>query len=234
MGGKFRTSIIVSPENGQFPAMTPKGQKRMAELFAGFSRPNEGTAWWLDNGDEAGPYDNMEQRDNAERCLLGFSGATPSIPSLYNNYKRIVQTEDTVLIVIEMVHDARIVRLNSEHAGPEFTHWLGDSIGHWEGDTLVIDTTNFNPKIGGFLGGSASTHVVERLTPMKDGNLLYKFTVEDETLWKEPWVGEYLWRTSENKLFEYACHEGNHALGGIMRGARVLEEDVRKQTPGDR
>ena len=178
--GKFRTSIIVEPKNGQFPKMTPDGQKAMAALFASFGRQNDGTAFWLGE-DGPGPYDNMEQRDNAERCLLGFSGATPSIPSLYNNFKTIVQTDDHVMILIEMVHDARVVRMDSEHVAPEIRTWLGDSIGWWEDDTLVVDTTNFNGKGNGFLGGSTNTHVVERLTRMADGNVLYNFTVDDDT-----------------------------------------------------
>ena len=223
--GKYRTSIIVEPANGQFPKMTPEGQKAMGELLASFARENDGTAWWLEK-DGPGPYDNMEQRDNAERCLLGFSGATPSIPSLYNNFKTIVQTDDYVMLLLEMVHDARVVRMNSEHLAPEITTWLGDSIGWWEGDTLVIDTTNFNGRGNGFLGGSDSTHVVERLSRLDNGDLLYNFTVEDPSRWVEPWTGEYVWRASDQKIYEYACHEGNYALGNIMRGARLLEADV--------
>lgn len=230
--GKFRTSVIVSPENGQFPQLTPVGQRRMAKLYGGVRHKNEGTAWWLDQKGP-GPYDNMEQRNNAERCLLSFSGAVPSIPSLYNNFKRIVQTEDSILIMIEMVHDARVVRMNSEHPGKEVQKWLGDSIGWWEEDTLVIDTTNFSPKTLSYLGGSDAMHVVERLTPMADGNLLYNFTVSDDSHWIEPWTGEYVWKSSDDKVYEYACHEGNYALGNIMRGARILENDVLQGASGE-
>ena len=222
--GKFRTSIIVDPQNGRMPPMTPTAQERRAKLFASFRRDNDGTAWWIDQ-EGPGPYDNMEQRGNAERCLLGFTGAAPTFPSLYNNYKTIVQTEDHVMILIEMVHDARIVRMNSEHPPADETKWLGDSIGWWEGDTLVVDTTNFHPQRG-FRGGSENSHVVERFTRLEDGNLLYRFTVEDDTVWTAPWTGEYLWRASDEKVYEYACHEGNYALGNIMRGARILERDA--------
>lgn len=225
VNGKFRTSVIIDPPNGQFPETTPAGQKRMAKQFAGFSRKNEGKAWWLDE-EGPGPYDNMEQRSTAERCLLGFSGAAPSIPSLYNNFKRIVQTEDYVMILIEMVHDARLVRMNSEHLPATIQKWLGDSIGWWEGNTLVIDTTNFSPKAAGFIIGSENTHVVERLTLQEDGNILYNFTVEDDTQWTQPWTGEYMWRLSDQSVYEYACHEGNYALGNIMRGARLLEQEA--------
>ncbi len=230
--GKFRTSVIIEPKDGQFPTMTPAGQKARAKLFASFGRTNEGVAWWLDQ-EGPGPYDNMEQRNGAERCLLSFSGAAPSIPSLYNNFKRVVQTEDSVLILLEMVHDARVVRLNSEHPGPEIQKWLGDSIGWWEGDTLVIDTTNFSAKSAGFLGGSAQTHLVERLTRLEDGSLLYNFTVEDDSQWVEPWTGEYIWHTSDQRVYEYACHEGNYALGNIMRGARLLEQDILGASSGE-
>ena len=232
--GKFRTSVIIDPKNGQFPPMTPDGQKQMAKLFASFGRQNDGTAFWLDQ-DGPGPYDNMETRNNAERCLLGFSGAAPSIPSLYNNFKRIVQTNDHVMILIEMVHDARIVRMNSEHPDPVVKKWLGDSIGWWEGDTLVVDTTNFNGKGSGFLGGSQSTHVIERFTKLDDGNVLYNFTMEDDSMWTTPWTGEYVWQASDQKVYEYACHEGNYSFGNIMRGARILEQDAlaEKQSAGD-
>ena len=230
--GKFRTSVIVSPKNGQLPQMTPVGQMRLGALFADVARTNEGRAWWLDQ-EGPGPYDNMEQRNTAERCLQGFSGAVPSIPSLYNNFKRVVQTDNTIMIFVEMVHDARVVRMDSEHLGPEYTSWLGDSIGWWEGDTLVIDTTNFPQKAAGYLLGGANTHVVERLTPQANGDILYRFTVTDDTQWLEPWTGEYIWRTSDQKVYEYACHEGNYALGNIMRGARLLEQDILGASGGE-
>ncbi len=224
--GKFRTSIIIDPVDGQMPKMQPAAREARAKLFAGYRRGNDGTAYWIDEGDEPGPYDNMEQRPNAERCLLGFAGAVPPLPSLYNNFKRVVQTEDTVMIMIEMAHDARIVRLNSEHAPQDERKWLGDSIGWWEDDTLVIDTTNFRADSRQGRGGTENLHVVERLSRMDDGNLLYNFTVEDETVWQRPWTGEYVWKASDEKVYEYACHEGNYALGGIMRGARLLEQEA--------
>jgi hypothetical protein len=222
--GKFRTSIIVDPPNGQLPPMTPAGQARMGKLLTS-RRKNEGRAWWLEEKGP-GPYDNMEQRHAAERCLLSFSGAVPSIPSLYNNFKRVVQTEDYVMILIEMIHDARIVRLNREHLPAHIQSWMGDSIGWWEGDTLVVDTTNFIAQSAGFLSGGTTTRVEERLTPQPNGDILYRFTVTDETQWQQPWSGEYLWRASNDRVYEYACHEGNYALGNIMRGARLLEQDV--------
>ncbi len=223
--GRFRTSVVIDPPDGQLPPYTPRGEKIMASLIGGVVRKNEGIAWWIDQPGP-GPYDNMEQRNNAERCLTSFSGAVPSIPSLYNNFKRVVQTEDTVLILIEMIHDARIVRIGGEHQPAHLKSWLGDSIGWWEDDTLVIDTTNFYPNSLGYMGGTEEMHVVERLTPMADGNLLYHFTVDDPGHWTRPWSGEYVWKASTDKVYEYACHEGNYALGNIMRGARILEQDA--------
>lgn len=227
--GKFRTSVIVDPPNGQFPTLTPAGQARMARTFAGIGRKNEGKAWW---GDAPGPYDNMEQRNTAERCLMGFSGAAPSIPSLYNNFKRIVQTDENVMILIEMVHDARVVRMNGTHPGKGVGKWLGDSVGYWDGDTLVVDTANFSGKAAGYLSGGENTHVEERFTLQEGGDILYRFTVTDTTQWETPWTGEYIWRRSDQKVYEYACHEGNYALGNIMRGARLLEQDAQSGASG--
>jgi len=223
--GKFRTSIIVEPKNGRIPELQEATQQRVAERRR-LRQPKDGTAWWLDE-DGVGPYDDPELLGISERCILGFTGATPTFPSLYNNYKRIVQTEDYVLILIEMVHDARIVRMNSQHLPAGTGMWLGDSIGWWEGDTLVVDTTNFHPLARPGRRGSVDAHVVEHFSRLDDGNLLYRFTVEDPTVWAEPWTGEYIWRASEEKLYEYACHEGNYSMGGILRGARLLEADKR-------
>ncbi|MEE2777318.1 MAG: hypothetical protein VYE73_11245 [Acidobacteriota bacterium] len=225
--GKFRTSIIIDPPNGQMPELTEQAREARAARFRGFRRSNDGTAYWItENGPDApGPYDDIETRSTAERCILGFTGAAPTFPSLYNNYKSIVQTEDHVMILIEMVHDARIVRMNSEHPGPEVKKWLGDSIGWWEGDTLVVDTTNFHPK-SRMRGGGPNSRVVERFTKLDNGDVLYNFTLEDSETWETSWTGEYVWRTTPDKVYEYACHEGNYAMGNIMRGARMLEEDA--------
>ena len=221
--GKWRTSILVEPSSGQMPPLTEQARARRAER-AVFAKPNTGTAWWLDL--DIGPYDDIEQRPYAERCLLGFTGATPSFPSLYNNFKRIVQTDDHVMILIEMNHDARIVRLDSEHPPESITTWLGDSIGWWEGDTLVVKSKNFRPGTQG-RGGTESLTVTERFTKQASGDVLYRFTVEDPAVWTEPWTGEYVWRSTDSRVFEYACHEGNYAMGNIMRGARLLEREAK-------
>ena len=226
--GLIRTSIITDPPNGRQPPLTESARAARA-ASARFARPNDGTAWWLaDDLDAPGPYDHPEQRPAAERCLMGFGSTAgpPMLPVLYNNMKRVVQTDDTVVILVEMVHDARIVRMNQPHAPPEIRSWLGDSVGHWEGDTLVVDTTNFtdDPSFG---AASRNLHVVERFTRLDADMLLYQFTVDDPAVWTAPWSGEYVWPASNDRVYEYACHEANYSFGGILRGARVLEEDAR-------
>ena len=221
--GKFRTSIIYDPPNGRRPAMTPRGMRKIAENFTSFSYTNDGTASWLEN-EGPGPFDGPESLALAERCLLGFSAGPPSMPGLYNNFKRIVQTEDHVMILLEMVHDARIIRLNSDHGSDENRKWLGDAVGRWEGDTLVVETKNFTPYTG-LYGGDENLHLTERFTKLDDGNLLYNFTVDDPTAWTKPWSGEYVWKSTDGKVYEYACHEGNYAMGNILRGARILESE---------
>ena len=221
--GKFRTSIIIDPSNGRQPEMTAKGTAKIADNFSSFSHANTGTAWWLEE-EGAGPYDGPEDLALAERCLLGFSAGPPMLPGIYNNYKRIVQTDDHIMILMEMVHDARIIRLNSEHAPDNHRFWLGDSIGWWEGATLVVDTTNFREHTG-LYGGDENLHLVEHFSQLDNGDLLYRFTVDDPTAWTGPWTGEYAWRKSAKKVYEYACHEGNYAMGNILRGARLLESE---------
>ena len=235
---QWRTSILIDPPNGRYPPQIEarrEAQRAARAARAGQVRrfQNDGTAYWLEAGlDAPGPYDNMEQRPYAERCMLSFSSTSgpPMLPALYNNHKRIVQTEDTVMILIEMVHDARIVRMNAEHDPPEIKKWLGDSIGWWEGDTLVVETTNFvdRPAFG---QGTGNMTVTERFRMESAGKLIYTFTVNDPTVWSAPFTGEYSWPKSPNKVFEYACHEANYALEGIMKGARLLEADFRGEEP---
>ncbi|HIG42473.1 MAG: hypothetical protein ABGY96_18645 [bacterium] len=223
--GRFRTSIIYDPADGR-RQRTEEAAKVRIKLFAQFAKPNKGEAWWLKTGDR-GPYDDPELRPLAERCLLGFGSTAgpPMLPVLYNNLKRIVQTPDHIMILNEMVHDARIVRLNSEHLPDDVRKWMGDSIGHWDGDTLVVDTTNF--KVTSSFGGAGKDlHVVERFTRKDDKTIIYNFTVEDPAVWEKPWSGEYPWPRTDDTVFEYACHEGNYALGNILRGARLLEAET--------
>lgn len=230
--GQYRTSIVVDPVNGRLPPMTPEARAKGAER-AKYNRPNRGDAFWITEGLTPGPYDDPELRPTAERCLLAFgaSAGPPALPVMYNNLKQIVQTKDHVMILNEMVHDARVIRLNSKHEPPEIRRWLGDSIGHWEGDTLVVDTTNFNdqPALG---AADRNLHVIERFTRIDAKTLRYKFTVEDPTVWTKPWSGEYIWPATDARIYEYACHEGNYSFAGILRGARRLEaEALAKKKP---
>ena len=204
--------------------MTPVALKRTMERRK-LRRPNDGTAWWVAL-EGPGPYDGPESLGIAERCILGFTGTAPTFPSLYNNYKRIVQTDNHVMIFLEMVHDARVVRMNGQHPPANVKKWLGDSIGRWEGDTLVIDTANFHPQSRPGYLGSENARIEERFTRLDGGDLLYRFTVDDPTVWEERWTGEYIWRATEDKVYEYACHEGNYSMGGILRGARLLEAEA--------
>jgi hypothetical protein len=148
--------------------------------------------------------------------------------------KQIVQTKDTILILNEMVHDARVIRMNAQHLPPTIRRWMGDSIGHWEGDTLVVDTTNFTSKTR-FQGSGENLHVVERFTRVDPKIVLYRFTVDDPDTWDRAWTGEYPWNATSENLYEYACHEGNYSLGGMLRGARQREaEDAVKKTKDEK
>ena len=221
--GAWRTSIIVDPPNGRLPPLSERGMARVASSRERMQE-NTGTAWWVNQ--ETGPYDDPEMRPLGERCLLGFGSTSgpPMLPVMYNNLKRIVQTEDTVMILAEMNHDARIIRIGGEHEPDSVRKWMGDSIGHWEGDELVVKTINFRETTGLMLG-SEDLRVEERFARIDEATLRYRFTVEDPN-WTAPWTGEYPWPATDERVFEYACHEGNYALGGILRGARVLERDA--------
>jgi hypothetical protein len=223
LDGLYHTSIITQPANGLMPPLSEQGMAKAKAMRANYHE-NTGTAWWIDR--ETGPYDNPENRPLAERCLLGFGSTSgpPALPVMYNNLKRIVQTKDSVVIINEMNHDARVIRLNAEHLPAESRSWLGDSVGHWEGDTLVVDTTNFREEPG-LTMASRDLHVVERFSRIDENTLRYEFTVNDPN-WSEPWGGEYPWPATDEKVYEYACHEGNYALGGILRGARLLEKEA--------
>lgn len=225
--GKFRTSLVFDPANGRLPEMTPEAQRKRMAFFTLF-RENTGTAWWLENNGP-GPYDDMEQRPLGERCILGFGSTSgpPMLPTAYNNLKRVVQTEDYVMILAEMIHDARIIRIGGAHLPAGMTAYMGDSVGHWDGDTLVVETRNFGGKPGMYTyGAGEELKVVERFSRIDEHTLNYSFTVEDPTTWETAWSGEFPWPTAAGRVYEYACHEGNYALGNIMRGARLLEADA--------
>jgi hypothetical protein len=175
-------------------------------------------------GGGGGSADGPEVRSLGERCLLSFgsSAGPPMIPLLYNNNYQIVQTKDTVTILVEMVHDARIVRMNDKHLPSNIRKWMGDSIGRWDGETLVIETTNFHPQQS-YRGASENLKVTERLTRVGPQQILYHFTIEDPTTFTQPWSGEVAMNVTDGQIYEYACHEGNYALPGILAGAREQE-----------
>ncbi len=227
VNGEKRASIIVDPPNGRTPPLTPEAAKRMRGNFG--ARPTSDAQESNDPGLDPTPgaYDDPERRPLGERCLLGF-GSTSGPPALpdyfYNNRHQIVQTPDSVMILTEMVHDARVVRMNAQHLPKKFRFWLGDSVGRWEGDTLVVDTTNFSDKTR-FRGSTEDLHVIERITRTDEKSLLYQFTIEDPATWTKPWTGEYTWPATNAKIYEYACHEANYALTDILKGARLREKE---------
>jgi hypothetical protein len=228
VNGEKRSSIVIDPPDGRVPKMIPSAIRRNEEFRRRTVSPDAA------EGGATGPasaFDNPESRPLAERCLLGFSSTSgpPTMPNyFYNNLKQIVQTKDHVLIFVEMVHDARIIRMNAEHQPASVRRWMGDSIGRWEGDTLVVETTNFTAKTQ-FYGSSENLKVTERFTRTGPDTIIYRFTVEDPSTWERPWTGEYDWARSDEQIFEYACHEGNHGLENVLRGARAADKREPRQ-----
>jgi hypothetical protein len=221
--GMRRTGIVVDPVDGRIPPTTAEARQRNVARAQPTSDAAENSG-----ATGASAYDNPEQRPLGERCILGFgqTAGPPALPDyFYNNLHRIVQTPTAVMIETEMIHDARVVRMNVPHLPPTIRKWMGDSVGRWDGDTLVVDTTNFTDKTR-FRGSSEYLHVVERFSRVDERTLLYRFTVEDPHTWAKPWTGEYTWPATDDLMYEYACHEGNYALGDILRGARVLEKEA--------
>jgi hypothetical protein len=215
VGGQPRSGFITWPADGRVP-LKPGA-------LPGGNRPRSG----------AGISDNPETRALGERCLLGFGGTSGPVmlPVLYNNTYQIVQTKDQLALLVEMDHDVRIVRLNTrQHLPAAIRPWMGDSVGWWDGDTLVIETTNYNPQQT-LRGASDHLKVTERLTRVAKDRLHYSFWVEDPTMFTEPWGGEYEFQATKGPIYEYACHEGNYGLVGILSGARAEERTGIKTAP---
>jgi hypothetical protein len=201
-----QTSLVVDPPDGRVPATTAAAQARAAA--------------------RRGKYDNPEERPLAERCILGFNSGPPMIPSAYNNNMQLVQTRDHVVILNEMIHSARVVALNGRpHLPASIRSLTGDSIGKWEGDTLVVDSTNFSQEAG-FRGASRDLHLVERFTRVDKDTLTYEFTVDDPATWTKKWSASIPMTRSDEMIYEYACHESNYGLEGVLKGARY--EDLQK------
>jgi hypothetical protein len=207
---EFRSSIIVDPPNGQVPAYTVQAQARL-ETAAEQRRSR-------------GAFDGPETRPLPERCLMSFgsSSGPPMLPILYNNHYQIVQSPGYVMILVEMVHDARIIRIDDQPLSENMKRWMGDSIGHWEGDTLVVETTQFN-SLQRFRRSSENLKVIERFTRAADDIINYAFTIEDPDTFTQSWSGEMPLNRTESRLYEYACHEGNYSLSGVLAGARLAE-----------
>jgi len=204
-----QSSLVVDPADGRVPALTDAAQTRAAE------RRNR--------------FDNPEERPLPERCILGFNSGPPMVPSAYNNNVQIVQTGHHIVIVNEMIHSARIIDLSRRAHWPKSMRFLtGDSIAQWEGDTLVVDTTNY-AKDGVFRGSTADLHLVERFTRVDSETLRYEFTVDDPSTWTKKWSASITMARTDQPVFEYACHEGNYALEGVLKGARYQDKHPQTQ-----
>jgi hypothetical protein len=214
VNGEYRSSLLTVPANGRVPATTPAARERTAQRLAA----RKGM----------GQYDHPELRPLAERCLMSFgsNAGPPMLPNyFYNNNYQFVQTRDALMILVEMVHDVRVVRIgeNLQHPPPHIRPWMGDSIGRWEGDTLVVETTNFHP-LQVFRGASENLKVIERFSRTGPDTILYKFEIDDPTTFVEKWGGEVPFNRTEDLIYEYACHEGNYALANVLSGERNREK----------
>ncbi len=196
-GGQNRTSMVVDPPDGHIPPVLPEARNRVRR-----------------GATVAGDYKSLS---NDTRCLVGNTSAVPMTPALYNDNYQIVQSPDSILIVLEMVHDGRIVHMNAKHQPPSVRQWFGDSIGHWDNDTLVVETTNFSDQ-SRYRGSSKDLKVTERFTRVSDKTIEYRATMEDPSTWAKPWSLELPFNSVPGPLYEYACHEGNYAILGILGG----------------
>ncbi len=205
INGEFRTSILTTP-NGQFPPRKADAPRPSA------TRP------------PGGEYESYENRPLGDRCI-GFArnAPPPMLPNgYYNNNYQILQTGDSVVIQVEHIHDVRIIRLNASHRTDGLRPWNGDAVGRYDGNTLVVETTNL-PQAQGFAGSWKNLKVTERFTRTSPTSIAYRFEVDDPDTWEKPWGGEYIFHPLDGVIYEYACHEGNYALTAILAGARNQE-----------
>ncbi len=204
----LRTSLITEPADGRVPPLTPKARAAQQERAAILARPPRGP----------------EDRSVGERCIVGPNAGPPFMPTAYNNNLQIFQSPGYVVILNEMMHDYRVIRTDgSPHLPAKFRFWMGESRGHWEGKTLVVDTTNFNGQVR-FRGSDENLHVIERFTRTKPDEILYQFRIDDPTAYERPWAGEIPLHATKGPIYEYACHEGNYGLAGQLAGARAEEK----------
>jgi len=216
--GTRRSSLVVEPPDGRIPPLTADAQKRAADRRA-VSRGR-------------GPADSPEDRTLWERCITrGLPEGM--LPAGYNNNVQFLQTPGYVVIVSEMIHDARIVPIDGRpHAPAAIRSWLGDSRGRWEGNTLVVETMNFSPKTN-FRGAGENLRLTERFTRIDRGTIEYRFTVDDPKTWTRPWSAEIPLMQTEGPLYEYACHEANYGLAHILSGARYTEKEAARAPAAD-
>ena len=213
VNGEPRASLVTNPADGRIPSTTPEARERRME-YGQVRR-------------QFAQYDHPEMRPLAERCLVSFgsNAGPPMLPNGgYNNNYTIVQTPDHVMIMSEMVHDARIIKIgDGPRLPPHIRPWMGDSWGHWEGDVLVVETTNIHP-LQRFSGNSSENlTVIERFSRVDEETVLYEFTIDDPTTYTAPWGGEVPMMKFDDKLYEYACQEGNYSLASVLSGARYQE-----------
>jgi hypothetical protein len=207
----LRTSLIVDPPNGKLPPLSAEGRKRAAERAEAAKRMG-------------GPYDAAQNLPLGARCLIMDRMGPPMLYGNYNNNYQIVQEPGNVMILAEMLHDFRVIPLDRRpQLLPHVRQWIGSSRGHWEGDTLVVETTNFNGK-NPLRGSSENMRLVERFTRVNENTIRYQFTVDDPATWIQPWSAEMPMKRTIGPIFEHACHEGNHSLYNILAGARADEK----------
>ncbi len=221
-GDNLRTSLITYPVNGQLPQMVEGTQVQIGGLGPDFkgTRPVRATVGGVGK-------DGPEDRGLSERCIVGFNSGPPFTPSMYNNNIQIVQNKDTVVIITEMIHDARIVPLdNRPHVDDSIRLWTGDSRGYWEGDTLVVETRNFNDLTQSFsvFGDAYDKVLTEKFTRVDEYTVDYEFTVDDPSTFKDKIVARVPMSKVDGQMYEYACHEGNYGMTNILRGERIAEE----------
>lgn len=213
----LNTSVIVDPKNGRLPPLTPEAQAR-----------RDSNQKWR----KVHQFDSAKTRDLGERCIKWANEGPPMLPLGYNASYQIMQTEGYVVILMEYIHDVRVIPLDGRpHLDSKVRTWLGDSRGHWEGDTLVVETTNFRKDLHTdfmfeFTGTSKGLHVTERFTRTGPKRIDYRFTVEDPGTWTKPWSGVSPWESTDGPIFEYACHEGNYGLPNTLSGMRAKEREA--------
>ncbi|MCZ6618764.1 MAG: hypothetical protein O7E57_11590 [Gammaproteobacteria bacterium] len=235
----LRTSLIIDPPDGRLPEITPGALARKAEQNRLRTPPVRDLFSFSADATQYRPSD-PESLGLSERCLVGFNAGPPITPSGYNNNLRIIQTPDYVVLVTEMIHTARIVPIDEQPRPPSnLARWSGSSHGRWEGDTLVVETVNFtdktpsfqlpvlvvNPLDAGAVGSGINMHLIERFTLTREGRLEYEYTLTDPYTFVQPFTVQNTMRATDDRIYEYACHEGNYAMRGMLKGARLLESE---------